>query len=200
MVYKILRWDSIEQNNQIVPMIYFQPCLKIVNIMKLNNNKVSIQITGTAMYDGIYNGVANKSSILPNCRPNFFEATNLHVIILNTIFLKYPDLDKMGTFEIFKNSNKPSNPPPQIPPPQIPQQPIPQQPIPQQPIPQQPIPQQPIPQQPNPYKLPNFRNSAPPPHNLNGLEIGLIVALLFMSLVLIFGGGWAYQKINKRKK
>ena len=180
MVYKILRWDSIEQNNQIVPMIYFQPCLKIVNIMKLNNNKVSIQITGTAMYDGIYNGVANKSSILPNCRPNFFEATNLHVIILNTIFLKYPDLDKMGTFEIFKNSNKPSNPPPQIPPPQIPQQPI--------------------PQQPNPYKLPNFRNSAPPPHNLNGLEIGLIVALLFMSLVLIFGGGWAYQKINKRKK
>ena len=102
MVYKILRWDSIEQNNQIVPMIYFQPCLKIVNIMKLNNNKVSIQITGTAMYDGIYNGVANKSSILPNCRPNFFEATNLHVIILNTIFLKYPDLDKMGTFEIFK--------------------------------------------------------------------------------------------------
>ena len=56
----------------------------------------------------VYNGVANKSSILPNCRPNFFEATNLHVIILNTNFYRYPDLDKMGTFEIFKNSNKPS--------------------------------------------------------------------------------------------
>ena len=29
MGYKILRWDSIEQNNKIVPMIYFKPCLNL---------------------------------------------------------------------------------------------------------------------------------------------------------------------------
>ena len=77
MVYKILRWDSILQNNKIVPMLYFKPCLKIVNIMELNDNKIIININGTNIYDGIHKGIVNKSSIIPNCRPNFFEATNL---------------------------------------------------------------------------------------------------------------------------
>ena len=190
MGYQILRWDSIEQNNKIVPMIYFKPCLKFMNIMKLNDNKILLKISGTEMYNGIHTGVANKSSIVPNCRPNFFDATNLYVIILNIDFYQYPNLDKMGYFEISNFDNKPIPKPTGKPT------------------------GKPIGKPTNsngPSKsgiantrpsLPRFRNSGHTnnPASLNGLEIGLIVALIFVSLILIFGGGWAYQKINKRKK
>lgn len=194
MRYQILRWDSVEQNNKIVPMIYFKPCLKFMNIMKLNNNKILLKISGTEMYNGIHNGVANKSSIVPNCRPNFFDATNLYVIILNTDFYQYPNLDKMGYFEISNFDNKPIQKP--------------------TPKPTGKPTGKPMGKPTNsndPSKsgiantrpsLPKFRNNASKINSgsLNGLEIGLIVALIFVSLILIFGGGWAYQKINKRKK
>ena len=91
MAYNILRWDSVEQNNKIVPMIYFKPDLNIVNLMKLNNNKIQIQVCNTDYYNNTYNGVINQSSMIPNCRPNFYDASNLYVIILDTDFITYPN-------------------------------------------------------------------------------------------------------------
>ena len=198
MRYQILRWDSIEQNNKIVPMIYFKPCLKFMNIMKLNNNKILLKISGTEMYNGIHTGVANKSSIVPNCRPNFFDATNLYVIILNTDFYQYPNLDKMGYFEISNFDNKPTPKSPEKLAGKLAGKPA-----------GKPTGKPANSNDPSKPGIANTRSSLPKFRNngskinsgsLNGLEIGLIVALIFVSLILIFGGGWAYQKINKRKK
>ena len=201
MGYKILRWDSIEQNNKIVPMIYFKPCLKFMNIMKLNDNKILLKISGTEMYNGIYNGVANKSSIVPNCRPNFFDATNLYVIILNASFYQYPNLDKMGYFEISNFNNKPIQKPTPKPTPKPSGKPSPSRKL--FPTNDYVKPSAKSSGAKSQSSLPKFRSNGIYPINpdsLNGLEIGLIVALIFVSLILIFGGGWAYQKINKRKK
>ena len=199
MVYKIVRWDSIEQNNKIVPMIYFKPCLKILNIMKLNNNKIQIKISDTQIYDGIYNGVINKSDVVPNCRPNFFDATNLYVIILNTNFIRYPNLGQFGSFIV--NPDLIKTPVTKTLPPQskcdTPRECKTQPECRQQPECRH---YQTPPQNPSRSQLPVFKQNPPRPSRFNGLEIGLIVALIFVLLILIFGGGWAYQKINKRKK
>ncbi|MDC0231216.1 hypothetical protein OAK19_04555 [Aureispira] len=189
MTYNILRWDSVEQNNKIVPMIYFKPDLNIVNLMKLNNNKIKIQVCNTNYYNNTYNGVINQSSMIPNCRPNFYDASNLYVIILDTDFITYPT--KMGEFTIYDPSTPLSTST------STPQTTC------GQPRPTS-TPKQPskIPSRRIPTRAPSFQQKSPQGSDgLNGLEIGLIIALIFLLLLLIFGGGWAYQTIkNKRKK
>ena len=190
MAYNILRWDSVEQNNKIVPMIYFRPDLNIVNLMKLNNNKIQIQVCNTDYYNNTYNGVINQSSMIPNCRPNFYDASNLYVIILDTDFITYPT--KMGEFTIYD----PSTPLPTST--STPKQPTCGQPRPTS-TPRPPT-ISPTPIRP-PTLVPRFQQKPQQGSDgLNGLEIGLIVALIFLLLLLIFGGGWAYQKIKKKRK
>ena len=175
---------------------------------------------GTRDIGGIHKGIVNKSSIIPNCRPNFFEATNLYVIILDTDFLKYPNIEELGTFTLDLSlpitSTDNSQPQKTQSLSSVGEGTEQQFPISKQLLQQiQSSPtynSQQIQSQPtsdsrgflnsnNPNSQKSFEtNNQKNPDTLSGLEIGLIAALIFIFLILIVFGIWAYQKINKRKK
>lgn len=91
--YQIERWDVIMSNNNKVPMLYVKPDLTFLDFIKANNFSVVCEISNTNnnFYDKKrFNGVVNRSSNIPNCRPNFFEQTNLYVITLDSKWNGYP--------------------------------------------------------------------------------------------------------------
>ena len=105
--YNIKRWDVIisGNSNQTTPIIYITPDIKFLEFIKNNNYSVLCKISGTDMiYDGkLIPGIVDKSSSIPNCRPNFFDKTGYYVITLIGTWNGYPDPDKLGvvTFEGF---------------------------------------------------------------------------------------------------
>ena len=92
-------------------MLYVEPDLNFLNFIKDNNYTIVLSISDT---NNTYDlkevvGVVNKSSNVPNCRPNFFDKTNLYVITLYTQWNGYPPLDSLGKINIIgmnDNSNK----------------------------------------------------------------------------------------------
>ena len=64
-----------------------------------NNFNILCEISGTdTCYDGqMIVGIVNKSSNMPNCRPNFYNKSGLYVITLQTTWVDYPKFEKLGT-------------------------------------------------------------------------------------------------------
>jgi hypothetical protein len=94
--YQIMRWDVILGTNGLnkVPIIYILPDLKFLEFIKNNDCKVMVEISGTnTMYDRVQiPAKVNKSSFMPN----YFEQTNLFVIILECEWLGYPETNAQG--------------------------------------------------------------------------------------------------------
>jgi hypothetical protein len=69
------------------------------------------QIDGTdGPYDGkLCVGIVNKSSQVPNCRPNFFAQTGDFIITLNLEWMGYPSPNKLGNVTIYGHT-MPSQP------------------------------------------------------------------------------------------
>jgi len=101
--YEIKRWDVVLSNNRKVPMIYIKPDLTFVDFVRSNNFVIVCEINDTGtIYDGkkIY-GIVSKSSISPNCRPNFYNKTGLYVVTLMANWYGYPEPNKTGNAKFF---------------------------------------------------------------------------------------------------
>lgn len=99
-LYKIHRWDVVMFGNSStrVPMIYVKPDLTFLDFIRSNNYTVMCEINGTGtIYDGKQiPGVVDKSSFIPNCRPNFYEKTGYYVITLWSNWYGYPNPNNLG--------------------------------------------------------------------------------------------------------
>jgi hypothetical protein len=110
MSFEVLRVDAVTSgnSNKIIPMLYFTPDLEFINYIKLNNNRIVIDISENDYYNGTREAIIDQSSITPNVRPNFYDATTLYVATLyNTEWIGYPA--KMGKFSVNKNITKPES-------------------------------------------------------------------------------------------
>lgn len=101
--YKILRWDPVlfGNSNKQSPLITIKPDEKFLTFIRANNFEVLCEIT----VDGITRhaeGVVNRSSVVPNCRPNYFAKTGYYVITLKKQWQGYPK--SLGTVA-FKSLN-----------------------------------------------------------------------------------------------
>lgn len=100
--YEIKRWDVVLGDNiRKRPMIYIVPDLYFLEFIKLNEYSIFCEISQTkSHYDKvIVPAVVNKSSNIPNCRPNFFAETGTYVITLNMDWNGYPT--KLGKVKFF---------------------------------------------------------------------------------------------------
>lgn len=99
-MFKINRWDVVMTGDSDLPkpLVYFHPNLDILDHARKNNYKFRVDISGTKIYDGTVWAIMDKSSVVPNCRPNFFEATNLYVLTLLATWNGYPPSD--GSFTL----------------------------------------------------------------------------------------------------
>jgi len=126
--YKIQRWDAVTANNVLKrPMIYVKPDTAFLSFVRANQFAVLCQISGTGMdYDHIPGssvkipGIVSKSSVVPNCRPNYYAATEYYVITLLAPWIGYPSKN-LGEVKFFglkegirtqlpAKKEKPSNP------------------------------------------------------------------------------------------
>jgi len=178
---KIERWDMVEERNIYIPMLYFKPTLDQIDLIKLNKGQLYINITGTGSYDGLHRGIIDLSRNIPNCRPDFFDQTQLYVLILpDTSFTQYPNKNQMGSFKISSNIYPPPKKDPKKDPKKAPKKAPKKDP-------------KKDPKKPHPA----FLSTHPHPNKnkgLNGLEIGLIVTVIVLLLLLAFGGGWILYK------
>lgn len=112
MSYSIIRWDVLSSDNiNKAPAIYVKPDLAFMEFVRANNFSIMCQIDGTdGPYDGkLCVGIVNKSSQVPNCRPNFFAQTGDFIITLNLEWLGYPSPNKLGNVTIYGHT-MPSQP------------------------------------------------------------------------------------------
>ena len=105
--YQIKRWDVVMFGNNItkVPMIYIIPDLYFLEFAKVNEYSLFCEISGTnTIYDGvIIPATVNKSSDVPNCRPNFYADTGTYVITLKMDWNGYPNRLGKVKFLAYKN-------------------------------------------------------------------------------------------------
>ena len=102
--YDIDRWDVIlGTSQQRVPIIYIKPDLEFLSFVQHNDYTVKVLITNTGtIYDNkVVLGSVNKSSAVPNCRPNFYNDTGYYIVTLYTDWYGYPDDSSLGTATFF---------------------------------------------------------------------------------------------------
>lgn len=90
---EIVRWDPVSFNNIIKnPMIYVKPTETFLTAARDSKFLLRCMVTGSgSMYDNVdVIGVVRQSSIMPNCRPNFFQTTGLYTITLLGPWGGYP--------------------------------------------------------------------------------------------------------------
>jgi hypothetical protein len=102
--YKIDRWDPVLLSGKEVypkPLIYLKADDTLLKFAEENSNALVVKITDTgSIYDGKFmQGVFYNSSTIPNCRPNFFDETNLYAIYLISEWHSYPPSN--GSCEIY---------------------------------------------------------------------------------------------------
>ena len=98
--YQIERWGVITGNNVMkYPLIYVKPDTAFLEFIKANDFAVLCEIEGTGMhYDCDPNslqkiaGLVNRSSAVPNCRPNYFADTELYTVTLLAPWIGYPSM------------------------------------------------------------------------------------------------------------
>lgn len=93
--YKIYRWDSVLFGNDTdpTPIIYVKADQTVLDFAKANKNLllVKLHVPGSIYDNKKVIGTWNRSSDIPNCRINFFEKTELYVIVLQAPWHGYPD-------------------------------------------------------------------------------------------------------------
>jgi len=112
MSYSIIRWDVLSSDNiNKAPAIYVKPDLAFMEFIRANNFSIMCKIDGTeGPYDGkLCVGIVNKSSQVPNCRPNYFAQTGDFIITLNLEWMGYPSPNKLGNVTIY-GQTMPSQP------------------------------------------------------------------------------------------
>ena len=99
--YPIKRWDVVMFGSSItkVPVIFVKPDDLFLAFAHKNDYAVLATISGTnTIYDGkTIPGIVDKSSKVPNCKPNFFKKYGLYVVSLHAGWHGYPSPDKLGS-------------------------------------------------------------------------------------------------------
>lgn len=106
--YDIKRWDAVTGNNIVKqPMIYIKPDETFLSFVRANKFAVMCEISGTGMnYDHkagssvLIPGIVSRSSVVPNCRPNYYAATSYYVVRLLAPWIGYPNKN-LGQVKFF---------------------------------------------------------------------------------------------------
>jgi hypothetical protein len=99
--YKIERWDALSLGDPtgIRPAVYITPDVRFLDFIKNQQYKVKCLIRGTGLeYDNkVVFGTVDRSSDVPNCRPNYYDKTGQYIITLHAPWIEYPRSDALGT-------------------------------------------------------------------------------------------------------
>ena len=89
------------------PLIYIKPDEAFLSFVRANKFAVLCEISGTGMnYDHqpgssvLIPGVVSRSSVVPNCRPNYYAATEYYVVRLLAPWIGYPNKN-LGQVKFF---------------------------------------------------------------------------------------------------
>ena len=92
--YDIEKWGVVTNDNvRKTPIIYVKPDKTFLEFARANEFSVMCEISGTGMgYDTTVKipGVVNRSSDVPNCRPNYYKKTGQYVVTLDCPWVGYP--------------------------------------------------------------------------------------------------------------
>jgi len=92
--YDIEKWGVVTNDNvRKTPIIYVKPDKTFLEFARANEFSVMCEISGTGMgYDTTVKipGVVNRSSDVPNCRPNYYKKTGQYVVTLDCPWIGYP--------------------------------------------------------------------------------------------------------------
>jgi hypothetical protein len=127
MSLPILQWNPINtEYGEIKSSIYIKPTLSLLEFANRNvsngNRTLMVQISGTGhpVYDGTSTlATLDKTSDVPECRQNFYNATGMYLMTLNLPWFGYPN--KNGSVTVFegilsgKENISPPTEPPQSP-------------------------------------------------------------------------------------
>jgi hypothetical protein len=98
--YKIERWDALSLGDPtgIRPAVYITPDVRFLDFIKNQQYKVRCLIRGTGLeYDNkVVFGTVDRSSDVPNCRPNYYDKTGRYIITLHAPWVQYPLPDALG--------------------------------------------------------------------------------------------------------
>ena len=103
MSFEIKRWDVIIINNRKIPIIYIEPTIAFLDFIKDNNYIISCKIfkTNTVYDDKNIIASVDRSSFIPNYRPNFFNKYNYYIVtLLTATWNGYPDPSNLGILNI----------------------------------------------------------------------------------------------------
>jgi len=124
MSLPILQWNPINtEYGEIKSSIYIKPTLSLLEFANRNvsngNRTLMVQISGTGhpVYDGTSTlATLDKTSDVPECRQNFYNATGMYLMTLNLPWFGYPN--KNGSVTVYEgvltdkgNVSKESSPP-----------------------------------------------------------------------------------------
>lgn len=106
MSLPILQWNPINtEHGEIKTSIYIKPTLSLLEFANRNasngNRTFMIQIEGTGhpVYDGVSTlAILDKTSDVPECRQNFYNATGMYLMTLNLAWFGYPNKNGSVTF------------------------------------------------------------------------------------------------------
>ncbi len=104
--YKILQWVAVMgPNNAVQAACFIKPDINFLEFSRRNNYELICHISGTnTRFDGrMVRGYVNNSSHMPNCRPNFGEATGFYIVTLDMILDEYPMYDSLGFLSFYGN-------------------------------------------------------------------------------------------------
>lgn len=83
--YQIISWDGIISTNRLpLASITFKPNKAFIEqFLQNSNNRLQIRISGTqTKYDGVWIALIDTSANVPNCRKNFYDATQYWIATL----------------------------------------------------------------------------------------------------------------------
>lgn len=108
MSLPILQWNPINtEYGEIKSSIYIKPTLSLLEFANRNvsngNRTLMVQISGTGhpVYDGTSTlATLDKTSDVPECRQNFYNATGMYLMTLNLPWFGYPN--KNGSVTVYE--------------------------------------------------------------------------------------------------
>jgi len=104
--YKIFQWVAVMgPNNTVQPACFIKPDNNFLELSKRNNYELLCDISGTnTRYDGLMvRCYINSTSHMPNCRPNFAEATGFYIVTLDMKWIEYPQHNNLGFLSFHGN-------------------------------------------------------------------------------------------------
>lgn len=105
--YKIFQWVAIMGfNNRIQAACFIKPDSDFLEFCRRNNYELTCHISGTntRFDERVVMGYVNNSTHMPNCRPNFGEATGFYIVTLDMILEEYPMYDSLGFISFYGNN------------------------------------------------------------------------------------------------